>query len=324
MKVGAVAIKNSVYVLPATDKTNEAFQWLRQEIESAGGEATVFRATSVEGKTDDEIKDAFRRARNEEFAVVAASLNRLTESIRRHTRGKHLSEQRLSTFAVELSKLRAERDRIAANDFFDADGQHGANAAYIRCEKALRTTQAPTRTVQISQTKQGNVDLNKYQGRRWVTRRNLHIDRLATAWLIKQFIDKRPRFYFVEDGQKVAGAIPFDMFGAEFTHHGEDCTFETMLKQFGLNTNGSLRQLGEIVHDIDLRDEKFRRPEAAGLNAVITGLGDTVRDDRELLQKASSIFDGLFALLSKQTQKKRVRKKVSLSTRAGGRFSRKK
>jgi hypothetical protein len=311
LKVGAVAIKNSVYVLPATDKSNEAFQWLRQEIESAGGEATVFRGTSVEGKTDDEIKDAFRRARNEEFAVVATSLDRLTDSIRRHSCGKHFSEKRLSAFAVELSKLRAELDRVAANDFFDAIGQREANAAYIRCERALRSTQSPTRRARVSQTKQSTVDLDKYQRRRWVTRRNMHIDRLATAWLIKQFIDKSPRLYFVEDGQKVAGAIPFDMFGAEFSHHGEDCTFETMLKQFGLNTNHSLRQLGEIVHDIDLRDDKFHRPEAAGLNAVITGLSETLRDDRELLQQASSVFDGLFGLLSKETEKKPVRKKAA-------------
>ncbi len=81
----------------------------------------------------------------------------------------------------------------------------------------------------------GTLDLAKYQGRRWMTRRNLHIDRLASAWLIKQFIDKRPRFYFVAEGETVEGAIAFDMYGAELTHHSEDCTFETMLKRFGLS-----------------------------------------------------------------------------------------
>src|SRR5438105_13333648 len=94
----------------------------------------------------------------------------------------------------------------------------------------------------------GTLDLAKYQGRRWMTRRNLHIDRLASAWLIRQFIDKRPRFYFVAEGETLEGAIAFDMFGAEFTHHGEDCTFETILNGLGLNDNESLREIAEIVH----------------------------------------------------------------------------
>ena len=143
----------------------------------------------------------------------------------------------------------------------------------------------------------------KYQSQRWVTRRNLHIDRLASAWLIKQFIDKRPRFYFVAEGATVEGAIPFDMFGAEFTHHGEDCTFETMLKQFGLAESKGLREIAEIVHDVDLKDDKFHRLEAAGLNAIIDGLSKIFRDDRKLLQQTSIVFDGLYSLLSKASEK---------------------
>src|SRR5437773_669313 len=131
-----------------------------------------------------------------------------------------------------------------------------------------------------------------------MTLRNLHIDRLASAWLIRQFIDKRPRFYFVVEGETVEGAIAFDMYGAEFTHHGEDCTFETMLKRFGLSDNKGLREIGEIVHDIDLKDDKFHRLEAVGLNAVVTALSAALRNDRKLLQQTSAIFDGLHSLLS--------------------------
>ncbi len=155
-----------------------------------------------------------------------------------------------------------------------------------------------------SKKKGGTLDVAKYQGQRWVTRRNLHIDRLASAWLIKQFIDRRPRFYFVADGETVERAIPFDMFGAEFTHHGEDCTFETILKQFGLAESKGLCEIAEIVHDIDLKDDKFHRLEAAGLNAIIGGLSKVLRDDRKLLQQTSAVFDGLYALLNKETQKK--------------------
>ena len=193
-----------------------------------------------------------------------------------------------------------ELERIAANDFFAAAGRAPAFAAYDKCQKAIRAVQSPQAS-SSSETRGGKLDVTKYQGRRWVTRRNLHIDRLASAWLIKQFIDKRPRFYFVANGETIEGAIPFDMFGAEFTHHGEDCTFETMLKRFGLRENKGLREIAEIVHDIDLKDDKFHRLEAAGLNAIIDGLIKVLRDDRKLIQQTGIVFDGLHALLSQDS-----------------------
>ena len=296
-KLGAVAIKNSVYVLPANEKTHEDFQWLKQQIESAGGEAAVFRADSVAGAADEEIIAAFRKARDEEFAVITVELDGLTRAIREQTSGKHLSAGRLAAHEAELDKLHAELERIDANDFFNAKGRAPALNAYERCRKAMRATQSPAGKATRPAAKSSALDLAKYQGRRWVTRRNLHIDRLASAWLIKQFIDKRPRFYFVAEGETSEGALPFDMFGAEFTHHGDDCTFETMLKRFGLSDIKGLRELAEIVHDVDLKDDRFHRLEAAGLNAVINGLSETLRDDRKLLQQACIIFDGLFELL---------------------------
>ncbi|MCM3900458.1 MAG: chromate resistance protein [Pyrinomonadaceae bacterium] len=303
-KLGAVAIKNSVYVLPASEQAHEDFQWLKQEIESAGGEAAVFRAGSVEGATDKEIIAGFRKARDEEYAAISAGLDGLTGAIREQDRGKHLSAGRLSTHETEIDKLHAELERVAANDFFDAAGKAAAFTAYDRCQRAIRAAQGPTRKSAQLETKGGSLDVAKYQRRRWVTRRNLHIDRLASAWLIKQFIDKRPRFDFIADGETVEGAIPFDMFGAEFTHQGEACTFETMLKRFGLADNKGLSEIAEIVHDIDLKDDKFHRLEAAGLNAIIDGLSKVLRDDRKLLQQTIIVFDGLYALLSKESQKK--------------------
>src|SRR5258706_7221424 len=149
----------------------------------------------------------------------------------------------------------------------------------------MGAAQGPAVKAAQSKKKGGTLDVAKYQGQRWVTRRNLHIDRLGSAWLIKEFIDRRPRFYFVADGETVEGAIPFDMFGAEFTHHGEDCTFETMLKQFGLTESKGLREIAEIVHDIDLKDNKFHRLEAAGLKSIIEELRKVRRKDRKLRRK---------------------------------------
>lgn len=304
-KLGAVAIKNSVYVLPANEKTHEDFQWLKQEIESAGGEAAVFRAGSVEGTTDEEIVNAFLSARDAEFAAVAAELVGLSGRIREQSRARQLSPARLATLETELDRLHSELQRVIANDFFQSNNRTLAVTAYERCQKALRSSQPAPKKSHRAARKSGALSISDYQNRRWVTRRNLHIDRLASAWLISRFIDKRPRFYFVSDSQTIEGAVPFDMFGAEFTHHGEDCTFETLLKRFGLTDIRALREVAEIVHDIDLKDDKFNRLEAAGLRAIIDGLSETLRDDRKLLQQSGVIFDGLFTLFGKTPHKPR-------------------
>jgi len=309
-KLGAVAIKNSVYLLPANEKTHEDFQWLKQEIESTGGEATVFQAASVEGATDGEIIAIFRNARDEEFAALTAELDGLAGAVSQQTRRKHLSVGRLAMHEAELDKLHGQLEGVITNDFFSAAGRAHALAAYERCQKAIRVAHGPVSKATRPTVKTGTFDLAKYQGRRWMTRRNLHIDRLASAWLIRQFIDKRARFYFVAEGETVEGAIPFDMFGAEFTHHGDDCTFETLLKRFGLNGMKGLRELAEIVHDIDLKDDKFHRLEAAGLNAIINGLSEVLRDDRKLLQQCSVIFDGLYGLLAQSAQKDKSKQNV--------------
>jgi len=165
-KLGAVAIKNSVYVLPANEKTHEDFQWLKQEIESAGGEATVFQASSVEGATDEEIITAFNKARDEEFAAIAAELDGLAGAVRQQTRGKHLSTGRLATHESELDKLHSQMESIVANDFFNANGRAVCLAAYERCQKAIRAAHGPVSKAVRSNTKSGTLDSAKYQGRR--------------------------------------------------------------------------------------------------------------------------------------------------------------
>jgi len=303
-KLGAVPIKNSVYVLPFNEKTHEDFQWLKQEIESAGGEVAVFRAGSVEGATDDEIIGSFRQGRDEEYAKLTAELDGITGSIREHRRGGHLSTGRLNSYEAELAKLHVELERVVSTDFFNAKGHTAAQSAYERCRKALRASQSGDKAGAKSEgANDAALERSQYQGRRWMTRRNLHIDRLASAWLIRQFIDSRPRYYFVAEGETIEGCIPFDMFGAEFTHDGEDCTFETMIKRFGLSDDPALSQIAEIVHDIDLKDDKFHRLEAAGLNATVLGLAKLLKNDRKLLQQCSAIFDGFYALFSGEAGK---------------------
>jgi len=301
LKLGAVAVKNSVYVLPFNEKTHEDFQWLKQEIETEGGEATVFRAGAVEGATDKEIIALFRKTRDEEYAQIVAELDGLTGAIREQKRGGHLSAGRITHCETELDKLHKELERIAGADFFNASGRAPAQAAYERCRKTLRAAQSRReKPAQADAQKGAAINLTSYRGRRWVTRRNLFIDRLAAIWLIKRFVDAKARFFFVAEGESVEGAIGFDMYGGEFTHHGEDCTFEIMIRRFGLGDDAGLRELAEIVHDVDLKDNKFNRSEATGLGAVIRGLAESLKDDRKLAQQCCPVFDGLYELFARE------------------------
>ena len=300
-KLGAVSLKNSVYVLPAGEKTYEDFQWIKQEVESAGGGATVLRADAVEGATDDELVALFRGQRAEEYARATAELDGLAGAVRGLRKGGHLSPGRLGSHEAELSRLHHELERIIAVDFFQADGRAEALASLERCRESLRPSEGSgVRGAKARALKRGGLDAAQYQGRRWVTRKNPHIDRLATAWLIRRFIDGRPRFLFVSEGTRVEGGVHFDMADAEFTHRGEDCTFETMLKEFGLEGDPALKGLAEVVHDIDLKDNKFNRLEAAGLDAAVRGLGELFRDDRKLVRQAGVIFDGLYEYLGRK------------------------
>lgn len=315
-KLGAIVIKNSVYVLPFDDRTHEDFQWLKQEIESAGGEAVVFRAGAVEGTTDEEIISDFRKARDEEYALVAADLESLIGVIGEQKQGGHLSTGRVASYEAELERLHKDLERAIAIDFFNAPGRPMAEAAYDRCLAALRATQSRSeRLAEARSTKSAELDLRQYQGRRWITRRNLFIDRLASIWLIKQFIDKRPRFYFVSEGETAEGGIRFDMYGAEFTHQREDCTFETMMNRFGFGDDAALQEIAEIVHDLDLKDNKFNRFEAPGLGAVIKGLAELLKDDRKLILQCNPIFDGLYESFNRENEQKAKKEPRKRQTR---------
>src|SRR5215203_7268376 len=169
-KLGAVSIKNSVYVLPANEKSHEDFQWLKQEIESAGGEAAVFQAGSVEGATDEEIIAAFRDARDVEFAAITAEFDGLTGRIREQSRAKHLSPGRLAAHETELDRLHGELARVIANDFFEGKGRAAALSAYDRCQKAIRLSQTPATKASSAPLKSGVLSVADFQKRRWVTR----------------------------------------------------------------------------------------------------------------------------------------------------------
>jgi hypothetical protein len=312
--LGAISIKNSIYVLPFNEKTNEDFQWLKKDIESAGGESTVFRANAIKGATDKEIITLFRQSRNDEYISLASNLDIFFGTIQEQKRGGNFTALKIAQYENELTKHKQQLERINATDFFSAPKRLPVAKSFERCQKLLQDLQSTfkSKNKTAGALHKTNFDLANYQEKLWITRRNLHVDRLASGWLIKRFIDRRPRFRFVLEGEAPANGITFDMFEADFTHQGEDCTFETIIKRFGLDKDIALKQVAEIVHDIDLKDNKFNRSEAPGINAVIEGFAQLFNDNNERLKQTLPLFDGLYELFKSSLPKPKVAKPVKV------------
>lgn len=282
--LGAVIVKNAVYALPSNEETQEDFAWLAREIDELGGEAFVCEAELVEGLGDAELRQMFIAARNQDYERVAGEARALSGRLDEAT-----ADGELADIANQTARLRKQLSEIAAIDFFDADGRDAAEQPIVRLEDHLS---------------QGSVAMTPQQGapaapsadsRIWVTREHVQIDRIASAWLVRRFIDPAARFKFVS-GRSYAprsNEVRFDMFEGEYTHEGDRCTFEVLLQRAGLD-DAALAAIGEIIHDIDLKDGKFGREETAGIRTVMSGIAAAHRDDEQRLARGAAVLDDLY------------------------------
>jgi hypothetical protein len=296
-RLGAVAIKNSVYVLPRSEQTQEDFEWVRTEIVEGRGDASICEARFVEGLSDQQIEALFNAARDADYGPIAREVSRL---LKRSAAG-FADEARRARAEAEVLRLRRRFDEVAAIDFFAAPQGDSLGGSL-----ALLATRARREEKEDSRVADEVSPLGDLRGRTWVTRRDLHIDRLASAWLIRRFIDSEAVFKFVAAKGHVhaPGELRFDMFDAEFTHEGERCTFEVLLERFDLEDPG-LRALAGIVHDIDLKDGRFGRPEIAGIESLIDAIAMAHKDDRERLARGEAVFTDLHAYFRRKAERDR-------------------
>jgi hypothetical protein len=284
-RIGAVAVKNAAYVLPDGERTREDFEWLLREILDGGGDAVLCEVSFVEGLSDTQMEALFRSARDADFASVAEEARGLTQSLGALT----CAPEGQAEAATQAERLRRRLLEVAAIDFFGAPGRAEAEAEVAALELAARGGAAGAPVAPRAERVDG------LRGRTWVTRSGVHVDRIASAWLIRSFVDPEARFRFV-GGKRHApaeGEIRFDMFEAEFTHEGDRCTFEVMIERIGLDAP-ALRPIAEIVHDLDLKDGKFARPEGPGLDRMIDGITEATRDDEERIARGAMLFDTLY------------------------------
>lgn len=289
-KVGAVALKNSVYVLPNSDTAIEDLQWVRKEILEGKGDATICDARLIDGVSDSDIEASFREARDEEYDAIVKECSAGAKAL---GRGK-LTEEKRAAGNELVARIERRIEQIREHDFFGAAGGERAIAA-LGTLRARLNSEEPATVTQRSPSEQ-------YENRVWVTRVGIHVDRIASAWLIRRFIDPKPTFKFVppKGYAPEAGELRFDMFEAEFSHEGDKCTFEVLCERFGLREPG-LRAVAEIIHDIDVKDDKFTRPETAGFAAQIAGLALRHRDDEARLSHGSELLEQLLAYFARKS-----------------------
>ncbi len=288
-RVGAVALKNSVYVLPATAATREDFQWIAKEVEAGGGEATVCEAQFVSGQDSQQITARFRDARAADYAAVADEARGLAAEL-----AGAIGEAQRAQGRKDSQRLRRRLAEVTALDFHGAPGRPEAEAALLGLEGHLRIREGAMMAAQgAGETAESR--LAAYQGRTWVTRMDVHVDRMACAWLIRRFIDPRAKFRFVapEHHAIAPGEIRFDMFEAEFTHEGDACSFEVLLARLGPKDPG-LARLAELIHDLDLKDGKYDRPETEGLGLMLKGIVAAHARDEERIARSGALLDDLY------------------------------
>jgi hypothetical protein len=290
--MGAVALRGSAWVLPETPETTERFQWLVQEVQTVGGEATLLRVDRIETMSEGQVAALFRKARTPEYEAVMRGCRELAAQLDRYRAARHGS---IGQLKAKLAGLKRELDRTAAIDYLESPLGRRAADQWERVARRVRALEArPAAGVSRHRGALPSA------GSVWVTRPRPHIDRMASAWLIKRFLDPLARFAFAEAEDASKKGVPFDILGVEFGHHGDDCTFETLLKRFRLKDR-RLRTLAEIVHEADLADGKFTRTESTGVDLALRGLTAATQDDHELLERGMAIFDGLYRVLKQKT-----------------------
>ncbi len=294
MKVGAVQLKGAVYVLPFNGEHYELLQWLVSEISEMKGEGAFTRIEHIDTMKDSEIIALFDRQRADEYRVIGKALDDLERrlgSIRQGGKAKNIEG-----LSEQFGKLLKEFEEVKRIDFFSSKTGATLNERIKRVAAELKKLSG-SETAKESPLTISTREVDAFHGRVWVTRKKPFVDRMASAWLIKRFIDKNASFDFIDEKDMDAvrkNSVVFDMRGGEFTHIGDLCTFEVLIKSFGFFKDKNLKKIAEVVHDLDVKDGKYGPAEAKGLEDILIGIRKTANDDRDALEKGMQVFEMLY------------------------------
>jgi hypothetical protein len=279
--VGAISYRNALYVLPANESTVEDFEWILREIRKGGGDGAIFESRLTGGASDEALRSLFNSAREEDYRSLADELREVATAY-----GKREPDAGSSAMGGDLTRVRKRLAQVEQIDFFNANGRESVAALLAKLETRLA---AQEETPPMSGERKATL-----RNRKWVTRAHVQVDRMASAWLIKRFIDPQATFGFTTERryQAAPDEVRFDMYEAEYTHDADRCTFEVLLDLLDEPDPG-LQAIAEIVHDLDLKDDKFHREEAAGVKRLVAGITASCERDPDRLARSAHLFDDL-------------------------------
>ncbi len=288
-QVGAVAIKPSVYALPISEQSREDLSWILKEIVEGGGDGSISEVRFLEGLDDEQVINLFQAARKSDYEKILQEANQLLKT---WSSGQIDPQDPAMKGPAQMSKLQRRLDEVTAIDFFPTPERETV--------RILLKDLAAQGSGALSDAPAEEETVNKLKGKTWVTRGNIFVDRIACGWLIRRFIDNEAVFKFVRGTPGLKpGELRFDMFQGEFTHEGDRCTFEVMIRRLQLRDR-ALVPLAEIVHDIDLKEKKYGRSETDGFGALLTGLVASHPDDDQRLEEGCRLFDNLYAYFQRR------------------------
>jgi len=294
--MGCAVLRDGVYLLPDGNGRPDTLQELADAIIEAGGAATVIHTVSHDRAQDELFVGLFDH--REQYSEFAQSLTAAR---------KTLSELTATEVNRLVRRLRREFEALRAVDYFPGEATVRAEAAWADFVGVTDTVLSPDEPHAAGGTI-ARLDLKSFQGRTWATRRHLWVDRVASAWLIRRFIDPEARFLWLEKPSACPKkALGFDFDGATFTHVGERVTFEVLLASFGLDGDPGLVRLGELVHALDVGGAAV--PEAGGLEALISGARQRAADDDQLLDQMGPVLDSFYAFYSGGADKSKQRRR---------------
>lgn len=279
-QVGAIPTRNAVYVLPNTEQCREDFEWIRSEIVALGGEATVFAADALSPGFTEELIGAFKKARHADYRALKREAARLQASRLKPSANRPMRRQADRV----VRALRERFSGVQQIDFFAADGRQEAAEVLAALERGMTDQRVPDGLANRPLTP------SDFQNRRWITRPRPGVDRMSSAWLIRRFIDPQATFSFADHPS--GGAIAFDMYDGEFSHHGSLCTFETLAERFQVN-DPVVGRIGQIVHDLDMKEFRYAAPDTPAVGRLVEGLRRLYSDDHALLEQGITMFEVL-------------------------------
>ncbi|VXC69245.1 Protein ChrB [Burkholderia sp. 8Y] len=278
---GCAVLRDGIYLLPYTADREAALRELATAIGESGGTAHLLRAPSLDQEQEAEFRDLFNRSSDYDALIGALSTARKTVFGQAETELRRL-----------MRRLRKDYESIVAIDFFPAEGATRAQVAWQDFVAHVDTVMSPGEPHPAERAIR-TLALADYRGRTWATRQRIWVDRLASAWLIRRFIDPDSRFIWLTSPDACPPhAFGFDFDGAAFTHVGERVTFEVLMASFDLERDPALLRLAAMVHALDVGGAPV--PEAAGFEAVMAGARERAVDDDALLDEMSRVLDSMY------------------------------